>query len=456
MVGTPSNDLNISQAGYVVFDGVSTFTGRTFQAGTGITLTNASGVAGNTTIASTASLTDLHVARFIVASSTAGTGANFTTIASAIAAAQGTGINSTIFIQPGTYTENITLVPGINLVAFDCDSETPNVTIIGKLTLTAAGTVSISGIRLQTNSDFAIVISGTLASQLQLRNCWLNCTNNTGISITSSSAGAGIELDKCRSELTTTGIALFAISGGGSFGASFSILTNNGASLTASTNSAGAITIRHCSLGIPITTSGTAALESDFNLFIMPTNLKVLTIGGSGTNILLNSTFSSGSATAISINAATLMANCVVSSSNASAIDGSSTLSLSGCQFNGSSSTITTTTVTPLNSTTGTLNIKGGLIEKRTSTAISYTVLVTDVIIGVTTNAAARTITMPNAGLVAGQRWTIKDEAGTAGSVNNITISGNGANIDGSASYLISNNYGCVDIYTDGTNFFTA
>lgn len=48
---TPANDLNITQAGYVVFDGVSVFTGRTFQAGSGITLTNASGVAGNTTIA---------------------------------------------------------------------------------------------------------------------------------------------------------------------------------------------------------------------------------------------------------------------------------------------------------------------------------------------------------------------------------------------------------------------
>lgn len=50
---TAANDLNISQAGYVVFDGTATFTGRTFQAGTGISLTNASGVAGNTTIAST-------------------------------------------------------------------------------------------------------------------------------------------------------------------------------------------------------------------------------------------------------------------------------------------------------------------------------------------------------------------------------------------------------------------
>lgn len=50
---TPANDLNITQAGYVVFDGTATFTGRTFQAGAGISLTNASGVAGNTTIAST-------------------------------------------------------------------------------------------------------------------------------------------------------------------------------------------------------------------------------------------------------------------------------------------------------------------------------------------------------------------------------------------------------------------
>ena len=51
MAGTPSNDLNISQAGYVNFDGVATFTGRTFQAGAGITITNGSGVAGDTTIA---------------------------------------------------------------------------------------------------------------------------------------------------------------------------------------------------------------------------------------------------------------------------------------------------------------------------------------------------------------------------------------------------------------------
>jgi len=52
-MGTPSNDLGISQAGYTVFDGTATFYGRTFQAGPGISLTNASGVAGNTTISLT-------------------------------------------------------------------------------------------------------------------------------------------------------------------------------------------------------------------------------------------------------------------------------------------------------------------------------------------------------------------------------------------------------------------
>ncbi len=53
---TTANDLNISQAGYVVFDGTATFTGRTFQAGSGISITNASGVSGNTTISATPSV----------------------------------------------------------------------------------------------------------------------------------------------------------------------------------------------------------------------------------------------------------------------------------------------------------------------------------------------------------------------------------------------------------------
>ena len=52
---TPANVLNISEAGYVVFDGTSEFLGRTFQAGTGISLVNPDGIAGNTTISASGS-----------------------------------------------------------------------------------------------------------------------------------------------------------------------------------------------------------------------------------------------------------------------------------------------------------------------------------------------------------------------------------------------------------------
>lgn len=50
MVGL-ANDLNISEPGYVIHNGMGVFHGRTFQAGTGISLTNADGISGNTTIA---------------------------------------------------------------------------------------------------------------------------------------------------------------------------------------------------------------------------------------------------------------------------------------------------------------------------------------------------------------------------------------------------------------------
>jgi pectin methylesterase-like acyl-CoA thioesterase len=126
-----SNDLNISQAGMVAFDGTATFSGRTLTAGTGITITNGSGVAGNPIISSNGA-NDLHTALYIVSSAgTTGTGANFTTISAAIAAAQGSGVKSTIFIMPGntgTYTENFTLPANINLVGHNGDQITPNVT----------------------------------------------------------------------------------------------------------------------------------------------------------------------------------------------------------------------------------------------------------------------------------------------------------------------------------------
>ncbi|HZY25507.1 MAG TPA: hypothetical protein VFE71_06745 [Bacteroidales bacterium] len=80
---TPANDLNITQAGYVVFDGTATFTGRTFQAGSGIVLTNASGVVGNTTIATTTSAIGTWIDEAISFSPVAGNGYFVTATATA-------------------------------------------------------------------------------------------------------------------------------------------------------------------------------------------------------------------------------------------------------------------------------------------------------------------------------------------------------------------------------------
>src|SRR5438128_2357015 len=61
----------------------------------------------------------------------------------------------------------------------------------------------------------------------------------------------------------------------------------------------------------------------------------------------------------------------------------------------------------------------------RTATATTYTALTTDVYIGVTSTASARTINLPAAATCgAGKTYIVKDESGAAGT-NNITIDAN-------------------------------
>lgn len=339
-----ANDLNISESGYVTHNGSGVFHGRTFQAGTGITLTNADGILGNTTIATTASLTDLHTARFIVASSTAGTGANFTTITSAIASAVGTGINSTIFIQPGTYTENFSLPANINLCAYIADGLTPNVTITGNITCTGAGSRSISGIRLQTNSAAFLTVSANAAIVVNLTNCYLNCSNNTGITFSSASASAVININYCFGDIGTNGISLFSHSSAGTLSFNYSYITNSGASTTASTCSAGTLTFRSSEVLFPITTSSTGVITANRTSFNCGAiNQTSLTCGG-GTSSIVFTELVGGTATALSVGGTLTLNNCVIQSSNTNAISGAGTLFYSGLFFSASSSKISTTT----------------------------------------------------------------------------------------------------------------
>ena len=95
------------------------------------------------------------------------------------------------------------------------------------------------------------------------------------------------------------------------------------------------------------------------------------------------------------------------------------------------------------------------LTLQRTATATDYTALISDAYIGVTSTAAARTITLPTAADAGvGKVYYIKDESGAA-ATNNITIDGAGAEtIDGAATVAITLNYGGMAIICNGTAWF--
>ncbi len=82
--------------------------------------------------------------------------------------------------------------------------------------------------------------------------------------------------------------------------------------------------------------------------------------------------------------------------------------------------------------------------------AYPYTALTTDYIIFVDT-ASARTVNLL-ASPETGRTYRIKDYVGSA-ATNNITVSGNGNNIDGSSTYLITIGYDSIDLVYNGTEW---
>src|SRR5258708_287466 len=285
------------------------------------------------------------VAKWIV-SATASDGTH-TTIASALTSASS---GDTIFIRPGTYTENLTLKAGVNLTAFGSDSsynQTGKVIISGKATFTAAGSVTISGIQLQTNSDFLLAVTGSAASIVNLNNCDLNCTNNTGISFTTSSASGKINIVFCTGDLGTTGIGLWSSSSAGTIFSQSSYFTNTGASTTVTTNSAGAVNLQQTTLSSPVSTTSTGGLTGSYYVIDSSAqNAIPMTANGSGASSGNYCFFNAGTASDISVGTgATFIAvNCVLQSSNTNAATGAGTFT-NDLNTYPNTSTINTTTI---------------------------------------------------------------------------------------------------------------
>ncbi len=317
-------------------------------------------------------------ARWVV-SSDATQGTN-TTIASAITSATTLGGNQTIALRPGNYTEDFTWPENINLVAYNADALTPNVTIIGKITCTSAGTRSASGIRFQTNSDNFLVVSGSAATIINFQSCYLNITNATGISFTSSSSSATININSCVADVGTTGITVWSMSSTGNLNVRNSQFGNSGSSTTASDNSAGIVQLTKTDFSIPLSTSSTGALNvfTGCQMILNTLNAKCILANGSGGGSCRLSAFFSGTSTAITIGSGVSFSlfNVIVSSTNASAIDGAGSLINGGIFLSNTSTTIATTTITRRAIDGGsykgsTVAPPAGMIGERISTSVS-------------------------------------------------------------------------------------
>jgi hypothetical protein len=296
---------------------------------------------------------------------------DFKTIAAALTASTS---GTTIFIRPGTYTENLTLKAGVNLVAYISDGLTPNVTIVGKCTFTAAGTVSISGVRPQTNSDFFLAVTGSAASIVNLDYCYLNCSNNTGISFTTSSSSAKITIANSTGNIGTTGIALYSSSSAGTLTFSGCTFTNTGASTTASSCSAGVVNLDNITMASPISYSSASSGQiQQCQLDTSAQNATTLTTSNTANVNTTVSNYLSGSASAISIGSGSTVNGTAlgINSSNTNSVTGSGTFFSSPPFFINSSGVNATTLSHYVFGITGTWT--PNLQINNSSTGITYT-----------------------------------------------------------------------------------
>ena len=273
-------------------------------------------------------------AKFIVDASAAN--GTHTTIASALTSATS---GDTIFIRPGTYTENITLVAGVNLAAYGGDAFTPNVTILGNTTASFNGAVTICGIQLKTNGAACLTFSGANVSTLNLINCTINGNDATAISMNAASFVLNIVTSKCQ---TASNNLLFAVTTGTIGFKNCDVSAGSGANTIA----AGTINMFNSIFAAFSITTATSGSFNAYNCFFSNTAQTIFTFAGTGAAIIMNCELFSTSASCVSIGSGctATISNTSVSSSNTNAITGAGTLNYGGLTFPSSSSTINTTT----------------------------------------------------------------------------------------------------------------
>lgn len=296
-------------------------------------------------------------AKWIV-SSAYSDGCTHISLASALTSASS---GDTIFMRPGTYTENVTLKAGVNIVAYDADALTPNVVVHGECSFSGVGSVSLSGINFQTNSNFFLAVSGSSASSVYLKDCYFNCTNNTGLSFTTSNSSAVIFLDNCLGDIGTTGIAPYSMSSIGTLEIKNTRITNSGNSVTAANNSAGNVFINWSEFYNAFSSSGSGVFATRYtNIDVDSLNISAYTNNSSSANnFFYFSSLITGSAHSIVNNGNIVLSETILDTTNNVAISGSGTITYSTIILEDGALTISNT-LNPYNIAIGAITFDGG------------------------------------------------------------------------------------------------
>jgi hypothetical protein len=228
----------------------------------------------------------------------------YLTIAKAISAASS---GTTIFVFPGTYTESITLVAGVNLT---CPVEY-GVYIIGNHTANFSGTVVCENIVLQNASSAAsgtvLTFSGTGAQNLIFLNSYINSASLSGagdaISWTNTNASSKIQhidgnINVAHSNSTARAIVC-ASTAAGSFIANRCTVKIDSPDNVAIVL-AGSVSYTHTADAITgqVTVANTAS-AAIAQVAMATTSVAVLTTSSSGTVALINDTISTTATPAI-------------------------------------------------------------------------------------------------------------------------------------------------------------
>ena len=379
-------------------------------------------------------------------STTLGERGTYTTIASANAAASSGDI---IYFRSGTYTEDVTMKAGVTYCSYDGTGESPVVTVVGKWSASFTGTSTISGIRLKTNLDYALSVTGANATKVIVNKCYIECSDHTGIEYSNTNSDADLIIQFTRMDVTTTGIAHFAASASNSvLRMNWCDLLNSGVSTTANTVSDSYIVMLFCNVKLPLTYSSSSTFAGIQNCnFNIAGNQTGLTTSGTGSITCLFVEFISNTASCISVGSGTIVKcqNCGLFSSNASTVTGAGQFSYGDINFGGTSRLIASTTQKPLPALQNACQITS-------PGAYPYTTVPQDCVILVDTSISAKTINL-NASPQTGQTYYIKDSVGSAGTYN-ITVTPATGNIDGAGSYTINVNYASIKIVYSGSSWF--